>query len=260
MDRELADAIESHGQVKRSLIIRNTDRSVGARLAGEMAVRHGNRGFRGLIDLHFSGAAGQSFGAFCLNGLNLRLEGEANDYVGKGQNGGRLVVVPAQGVHDPSNQVILGNTCLYGATGGELFALGRAGERFGVRNSGARAVIEGAGDHCCEYMTGGVIAVIGPTGRNVAAGMTGGLAFILDEEGQLERRVNHEIVSLHDLSTPEQDALLRPLLEDHLTATASPRAAATLSDWPRWRALFKVLVPPSERQAVGLVERQQVAA
>ncbi|QEY32220.1 glutamate synthase large subunit [Synechococcus sp. RSCCF101] len=259
-DPELMRAMESHGQVQRSLGIVNTDRSVGARLAGELAARHGNRGFRGQIDLTFRGAAGQSFGAFALQGLNLRLEGEANDYVGKGQNGGRLVVVPPAGVQDPCNQVILGNTCLYGATGGELFALGRAGERFGVRNSGARAVIEGAGDHCCEYMTGGLIAVLGATGRNVAAGMTGGLAFILDEDGRLEQRLNREIVSLHPCSTPEQEALLRPLLEAHLTATGSPRAAAILADWPRWRALFRVVVPPSEREAAGLAAREQVAA
>jgi len=238
----------------------NTDRSVGARLAGEIAARHGNTGFQGQLDLTFEGAAGQSFGAFLLQGLAVRLVGEANDYVGKGINGGRITVVPPAGGHDPGSQVILGNTCLYGATGGELFALGRAGERFAVRNSGARTVVEGAGDHCCEYMTGGVVVVLGSTGRNVAAGMTGGVAFLLDEEGGLQARLNPENVSLCDLTTPEQEGLLRPLLQSHLEATGSAKAAAILADWSRWKGRFKVLVPASERVTVGLEQRQAVAA
>ena len=259
-DAEVMAAIEGHGHVARTLAIVNTDRSVGARLSGEIAARHGNKGFGGQLDLTVEGAAGQSFGAFVLQGMNVRLVGEANDYVGKGLNGGRLTVVPPAGVQDPGNQVILGNTCLYGATGGELFALGRAGERFGVRNSGARTVVEGAGDHCCEYMTGGVVVVLGSTGRNVAAGMTGGVAFILDENGGLRERVNLEIVAIADLSTPEQEAMLKPLLEAHLEATGSAKAAAILADWSSWRARFKVLVPPSEQATVGLGERQAVAA
>ncbi|CAK6697398.1 Ferredoxin-dependent glutamate synthase 2 [Cyanobium usitatum str. Tous] len=259
-DAEVMAAIEGHGRVARTLAIVNTDRSVGARLSGEIAARHGNTGFGGQLDLTYEGAAGQSFGAFVLQGMNVRLVGEANDYVGKGLNGGRLTVVPPAGVNDPGNQVILGNTCLYGATGGELFALGRAGERFGVRNSGAKTVVEGAGDHCCEYMTGGVVVVLGSTGRNVAAGMTGGVAFILDESGGLAERVNPEIVAICELTTPEQDALLKPLLEAHLQATGSAKAAEILADWDGWRGRFKLLVPPSEKASVGLAERQAVAA
>jgi glutamate synthase (ferredoxin) len=259
-DPELLAAIEGHGQVARQLAIVNTDRSVGARLAGELAARHGNKGFQGLLDLRFEGAAGQSFGAFLLQGMNVRLVGEANDYVGKGINGGRITVVPPPGGSDPGSQVILGNTCLYGATGGELFALGRAGERFGVRNSGARAVVEGAGDHCCEYMTGGIVVVLGGTGRNVGAGMTGGLAFILDEGGGLEARLNPETVALCELTTPEQEALLKPLLAAHLEATGSGLAARILADWSEWKPRFKVLVPPSEKATAGLAERQAVAA
>jgi len=156
--------------------------------------------------------------------------------------------------------VILGNTCLYGATGGELFSLGRAGERFAVRNSGARTVVEGAGDHCCEYMTGGVVVVLGSTGRNVAAGMTGGVAFLLDEEGDLERRINRETVTIEALSTPEQEALLKPLLEAYLEATGSDRAAQVLTNWPRWKSRFKLLVPPSEKVAMGLAPREVVTA
>ncbi len=259
-DPELMGAIDGHGSVARRLAIVNTDRSVGARLAGEIAARHGNTGFQGQLDLHFEGAAGQSFGAFLLQGMHLRLVGEANDYVGKGINGGRITVVPPAGGSDPGSQVILGNTCLYGATGGELFALGRAGERFGVRNSGARAVVEGAGDHCCEYMTGGIVVVLGSTGRNVGAGMTGGLAFILDEGGGLAARLNPETVALCELTTPEQEALLKPLLTAHLEATGSGQAARILADWSQWKPRFKVLVPPSEKATAGLAERQAVAA
>ncbi|MCP9903599.1 glutamate synthase subunit alpha [Cyanobium sp. BA5m-21] len=259
-DAEVLAAIEGHGRVARTLAIVNTDRSVGARLSGEIAARHGNKGFGGQLDLTYEGAAGQSFGAFVLQGMNVRLVGEANDYVGKGLNGGRLTVVPPAGVNDPGNQVILGNTCLYGATGGELFALGRAGERFGVRNSGAKTVVEGAGDHCCEYMTGGVVVVLGSTGRNVAAGMTGGVAFILDESGGLAERVNPEIVAIAELTTPEQEALIKPLLQAHLDATGSAMAAAILADWSTWKAQFKLLVPPSEKTTVGLAEREAALA
>ena len=261
-DRLLADpavmaAIEGHGVLARTLPIVNTDRSVCARLAGEIAARHGNRGFQGCLDLTFEGAAGQSFGAFLLQGLQVKLVGEANDYVGKGLNCGRLTLVPPAAAQAPGDQVILGNTCLYGATGGELFALGRAGERFAVRNSGARTVVEGAGDHCCEYMTGGVVVVLGSTGRNVAAGMTGGVAFLLDEDGRLRERINPESVALCSLTTAEQEAVLRPLLETHAACTGSVRAAGILADWSSWKGRFRVLVPPSEKAAMGLADVAQ---
>ena len=259
-DAELMAAIENHGQLARTLPIINTDRSVCARLGGEIAARHGNTGFQGQLDLTYEGAAGQSFGAFTVQGMNVRLVGEANDYVGKGINGGRITVVPPAGGNDPGAQVILGNTCLYGATGGELFALGRAGERFAVRNSGVKTVVEGAGDHCCEYMTGGVVVVLGSTGRNVGAGMTGGVTFILDETGGLRDRVNPEIVEICELTTPEQEAMLKPLLEAHLAATGSSKASTILGDWSSWKGRFKVLVPPSEKANVGLAEREAVAA
>ena len=259
-DAELMAAIEGHGQLARTVPIINTDRSVCARLAGEIAARHGNTGFNGQLNLTFEGFAGQSFGAFNVQGMNVRLVGEANDYVGKGLCGGRLTVVPPSSGNDPGSQVILGNTCLYGATGGELFAYGRAGERFGVRNSGARTVVEGAGDHCCEYMTGGVVVVLGSTGRNVAAGMTGGVAFLLDEDDRLTARVNPEIVAICPLTTPEQEALLKPLLEAYVAETGSTKASAILADWNSWKDRFKLLVPPSERGNVGLAEKEAVAA
>ena len=259
-DAELMAAVESHGSLNRTIAIINTDRSVGARLAGEIAQRHGNRGFKGQLNLTFQGAAGQSFGAFIVQGMNVRLEGEANDYAGKGMNSGRISLVPADGCANPGDQVILGNTCLYGATGGELFAHGRAGERFGVRNSGARTVVEGAGDHCCEYMTGGVVVVLGSTGRNVGAGMTGGVTFLLDEGDRVTARVNPEIVAVCSLTTSQQEDTLKELLEAHVAATGSSKASALLADWAAAKGRFKVLIPPSERAAMGLVDQQAVAA
>ena len=259
-DAELMDAVERHRSLRRTVEIINTDRSVCARLAGEIAQRHGNRGFDGQLDLTFRGAAGQSFGAFLVRGMNVRLEGEANDYVGKGMNSGRITLVPADATANPGEQVILGNTCLYGATGGELYAHGRAGERFGVRNSGARAVVEGAGDHCCEYMTGGVVVVLGSTGRNVGAGMTGGVTFLLDDGERVAPRVNLEIVEVCAITTSEQESMLRDLLEAHLAATGSDKARELLADWSSAKGRFKVLVPPSERAAVGLIDKQAVAA
>ena len=259
-DAELMDAVERHRSLRRTVEIINTDRSVCARLAGEIAQRHGNRGFDGQLDLTFRGAAGQSFGAFLVRGMNVRLEGEANDYVGKGMNSGRITLVPADATANPGEQVILGNTCLYGATGGELYAHGRAGERFGVRNSGARAVVEGAGDHCCEYMTGGVVVVLGSTGRNVGAGMTGGVTFLLDDGERVAPRVNLEIVEVCAITTSEQESMVRDLLEAHLAATGSDKARELLADWSSAKGRFKVLVPPSERAAVGLIDKQAVAA
>ena len=258
-DVELMAAVESHGSLSRSVEIINTDRSVCARLAGEIAQRHGNRGFNGQLDLTFRGASGQSFGAFLVQGMNVRLEGEANDYVGKSMNSGRIALVPADATANPGDQVILGNTCLYGATGGELFALGRAGERFGVRNSGAHAVVEGAGDHCCEYMTGGVVVVLGSTGRNVGAGMTGGVTFLLDDGDRVTPRVNPEIVEVCSITTDEQASLLKQLLELHVAATGSEKASSLLADWSAAKAGFKVLIPPSEREAMGLMDRAAVA-
>ncbi len=252
-DKEFIKAINNHSEVDRTISISNTDRSLCARIAGEIAGQHGNTGFQGQLNLTFKGAAGQSFGAFNLKGMNIRLIGEANDYVGKGINGGKITIIPPEISHQSGNQVILGNTCLYGATGGEIFALGRAGERFAVRNSGARAVIEGAGDHCCEYMTGGVIVVLGSTGRNVGAGMTGGIAFLLDENNNARAQVNNEIVEVIELSNEKQENILKPLLESHFAHTSSPKAKEILANWHQSKSLFKVLFPPSEKINIGLM-------
>ena len=251
-DEEVSNALHTQGSIIKEIPITNTDRSVCARISGEIAKKYGNKGFNGNLNLIFKGSAGQSFGAFILKGMNISLIGEANDYVGKGINGGSITIVP-EIINDTSNtQVILGNTCLYGATGGKLFALGIAGERFGVRNSGAHAVIEGAGDHCCEYMTGGVVVVLGKTGRNIGAGMTGGIAFILDKKNELDLRMNKEIVEVHHLTATNQEQFLNDLIFEYHQKTKSPLAQKILADWSSWKKLFKAVVPPSEKSKLGI--------
>jgi len=223
---------DNKGETVVSFPIRNTDRSVGAMLAGDIARAHGNSGFEGTITVRFEGSAGQSFGAFCLPGLSMRLTGEANDYVGKGIHGGELIVVPdGDAGFVAADSSIVGNACLYGATGGDFHANGRAGERFAVRNSGAFAVAEGAGDHCCEYMTGGVVVMLGSVGRNVGAGMTGGIGYFYDNDDSFQGKVNREIVSVQRVTTPEGRAQLRRMIERHFELTGSERADMILSNY-----------------------------
>lgn len=246
-DPEIKAAIRNQSSVTKTHRVVNTDRTIGARLAGAIASQYGNTGFEGQINLNFIGSVGQSFGAFNLPGMSLRLEGEANDYVGKGMHGGEIIIKPpAEATYAPEQNVIVGNTCLYGATGGSLFANGLAGERFAVRNSKGTAVIEGAGDHCCEYMTGGLIVVLGKVGRNVGAGMTGGLAYFLDEEGKFPELVNLEIVKLQKVSSPAGLQQLQKLIEAHAERTGSPKAKKILENWSEYLPKFWQVVPPSE--------------
>ncbi len=230
MVSDMLPAIESASGGEFSYAVGNCDRSIGARLSGEIARRHGNLGMSDSpLTVRLKGSAGQSFGVWNAGGLNLHLEGDANDYVGKGMAGGKLVICPPQGSAFPSNEsAIIGNTCLYGATGGKLFASGRAGERLAVRNSGAHVVVEGAGDHCCEYMTGGLVTVLGKTGHNFGAGMTGGFAYVLDMDRQFVDRYNHELVDIHRIDAES--------MEDHQTHLHSIIAefvAETDSEWGR---------------------------
>jgi glutamate synthase (ferredoxin) len=246
-DPDIQKAIQTHSPVEKTYTIVNTDRTVGARVSGAIAQQHGDSGFQGQLNLNFNGSAGQSFGAFILPGMTLTLTGEANDYVGKGMHGGAIIIkLPSDAGFSGAENVILGNTCLYGATGGRLFANGRAGERFGVRNSKAEAVIEGAGDHCCEYMTGGTVVVLGPAGRNVGAGMTGGLAYFLDEAGNFPTKVNPEIVQIQRILTEAGAEQLRTLLESHVRHTGSLKGKAILADWSTYLPKFWQVVPPSE--------------
>ncbi|MBW8780754.1 MAG: glutamate synthase large subunit [Verrucomicrobia bacterium] len=225
--------------------VTNVNRDVGTHLSGQIAYQRGNRGLPpATIDLTFTGSAGQSFGAFLVNGLRLTLVGEANDYVGKGINGGEIIIRPKQSETFKWNaQSILGNTCLYGATGGTLFAAGRAGERFGVRNSGATAVVEGVGDHGCEYMTGGLVVVLGPTGVNFGAGMSGGLAFVYDAKDEFSGSINPAMIGLERLNAQEEIDSLKKLISVHFKLTASPHAQSLVENWDKAVSKFWKVVP-----------------
>ncbi|CAB4244325.1 Ferredoxin-dependent glutamate synthase 2 [Methylacidimicrobium sp. AP8] len=262
---EAKSAIHSKEPIELRHRVRNVHRSIGAGLSGEIAYHFGDEGLpEGTIRLRLSGTAGQSLGAFLVKGIAIHLEGEANDYVGKGMSGGEIVLVPPAGCHyRPEEAVICGNTVLYGATGGRLFVRGKAGERFAVRNSGALAVVEGIGDHGCEYMTGGVVAVLGPTGKNFGAGMSGGLAYVFDEDGCFEERLNPEMVRLERVTSPEDQKQLQELLDRHLEKTGSSPAERILREWERFRPLFWKVVPlppSSAPTAAPEPERKQVPA
>ncbi|HZC28139.1 MAG TPA: glutamate synthase-related protein, partial [Gaiellaceae bacterium] len=244
--RLLADAVaalDGRGDVELRYEISNRDRTVGARLGAEAARRFGPRSMPASIRARFDGAAGQSFGAFLSDGIELELTGEANDYVGKGMGGGVISVCPPPG--DAGDPVLVGNTVLYGATGGELYCAGRAGERFAVRNSGATAVVEGTGDHTCEYMTGGTVVVLGDVGANVAAGMSGGELYVLDDHGVLPLRLNAELV------VAEREAAPRELIAEHFRRTASARAADVLRRWNDAAARFWCIRPRPATQPDG---------
>jgi glutamate synthase (NADPH/NADH) large chain len=251
------------------LPIRNVNRTVGTMLSGEVARRYGHDGLSDdTIHIQLNGTAGQSFGAFLARGVTLDLVGEGNDYVGKGLSGGRIIVRPTNDFRGRADQnIIVGNTVLYGAIEGEAFFSGVAGERFAVRNSGATAVVEGTGDHGCEYMTGGTVVVLGETGRNFAAGMSGGIAYVWNADGQFQARCNTAMVGLDRvLSTSEQlkgvepaiwhrgecdEIILKDLLERHFKFTGSEKARAILDDWERSRALFVKVFPHEYRRALG---------
>jgi glutamate synthase domain-containing protein 2/glutamate synthase domain-containing protein 1/glutamate synthase domain-containing protein 3 len=261
LDNELIErcrpALDNREPVRFSRAIFNTRRTVGGMLSGEIARRYGNEGLPdGTIRIDFKGVAGQSFGAWLAKGLTLTLEGTTNDYVGKGLSGGRLAVYPSPlAAYEPKESIVVGNVALYGATGGEAYFRGFAGERFAVRNSGAETVVEGVGAHACEYMTGGVVAVLGPTGPNFAAGMSGGVAFVLDEEERFERLCNKDMVSLETVESDEDVALLRGMVERHLEWTGSDLAQRILENFEETVCSF-VKVMPNDLKRV-LKQRQE---
>jgi glutamate synthase domain-containing protein 3 len=259
-DRVFDDAFESIWDgtlLSLKYDIRNTERTVGARLGGAIGLEFGDRVPDGSVSVRFSGQAGQSFGAFLSDGVEFVLTGEANDYVGKGIAGGRIVIRPPD--DDAGDPVLLGNTVLYGATGGELFVAGRAGERFAVRNSGAIAVVEGAGEHACEYMTGGVVVILGSTGFNLGAGMTGGECYVLDETAQILSRVNGQLV---EARRPDSIQLsrLRELIERHVLLTGSTRGQALLDGWEARSSEFWRIAPHGELARVEAVHEGSVGA
>ena len=292
LDRKLIElcrgAIEKKKPIKLDLPIRNTDRTTGAMLSGEIAKRYAHTGLPDdTIWISFKGSAGQSFGAWLARGVTLDLEGEGNDYVGKGLSGGRIIVCPPkESAIIPEESIIVGNTVLYGAIAGECYFRGIGGERFAVRNSGAVAVIEGTGDHGCEYMTGGVVVVIGPTGRNFAAGMSGGIAYVLDEAGDFEQRCNMAMVDLEPVPSENQvmerrehqrgdlashglvdfgdmtgfdEERLHQLIENHLHYTGSERARAILDDWQAYLPKFVKIMPVEYRRALEQMAKAQLA-
>jgi glutamate synthase (ferredoxin) len=244
--QELLPCLDGGHPFSGTYTVKNHHLAIGARVAGTIARRFGAGGLpRGRVRIRCLGSAGQSFGAFAINGMRLDLEGEANDYVGKGLSGGEISIRPFRTAAYAANtheNVILGNTALYGATSGVLFAAGQAGSRFAVRNSGATAVIEGAGNHCCEYMTGGTVVVLGATGRNFGAGMTHGVAYVLDESGSFPARCNHESVSLGDPDSTESAALFQ-LVSEHLARTGSVRARTIVEQWNDYLPLIRKVVP-----------------
>ncbi len=239
------DALERRTPVSLQLPIRNVHRTVGTMLGYEVTRRYGAEGLPdNTITLRFTGSAGQSFGAFVPRGITLELEGDSNDYIGKGLSGGRIIVYPPrQATFVPEDNIVVGNVALYGATSGEAFIRGVAGERFAVRNSGALAVVEGVGDHGCEYMTGGRVVVLGKTGRNFAAGMSGGIAYVLDVSGRFSRRCNQAMVDLTPLDTNEDIELVRTLIQQHIRSTGSDHAARVLDAWSDMAALFVKVMP-----------------
>jgi glutamate synthase (NADPH/NADH) large chain len=284
LDRKLIaaakDSIETGAPVTIDIAINNTDRTTGAMLSGAIARRHGHAGLADeTIHIKANGTAGQSFGAWLAAGITLELEGQANDYVGKGLSGGRIIVYPpAQARITPEKSIIIGNTALYGAIAGECYFRGVAGERFAVRNSGAIAVVEGAGDHGCEYMTGGIVVVIGETGRNFAAGMSGGIAYVLDEDGSFAKRCNLAMVELQPVAEEEEmmqksyhqggdldshgrvDVMgdmtrfdaerLHQLISNHARYTGSERARHILEQWDEYKPKFRKVMPVEYRRAI----------
>jgi len=258
-------AIEAQLGGTFSYTVRNTDRSIGARLSGEIAERHGNLGMEdNPITLQLTGTAGQSFGVWNAGGLNMNLSGDANDYVGKGMAGGKLIIHPPKGSSFKSNETtIIGNTCLYGATGGTLYAAGLAGERFAVRNSGASAVVEGIGDHGCEYMTGGLITVLGPTGVNFGAGMTGGFAYVLDEDKSFMDNHNHELIDIHRISTETMEAYanhLHDTIQDYVNETGSRWGQHILDNYSDMVRKFWLVKPKAASIVTLMDDLQSVAA
>ena len=254
LDRRLIQhaqpALEEGNVISGTFPIQNTDRALGAMLSNEISKKYKGKGLPdATIKYRFRGAAGQSFGAFGAPGLEFTLEGEANDYFGKGLSGARLIVVPdREAKFEASENIIIGNVAFYGATGGEAYIKGMAGERFCVRNSGVKTVVEGIGDHGCEYMTGGLVVVIGETGKNFAAGMSGGMAYVYNPEGKFEQRVNPEMVDLDPMEETDYE-LLQKMIRNHFSYTSSKTALQILEDWEDKKSHF-VKVMPRDYKAV----------
>ena len=255
-----AEAVENQKEISLEYTIANTDRACGAMLSGVIAAKYGEKGLpEHTLNVKFKGSAGQSFGAFLVPGVNFKLEGEANDYLGKGLSGGRIAVLPpVRSNFEAEKNTIAGNTLLYGATSGEVYINGRAGERFAVRNSGAIAVVEGVGDHCCEYMTGGRVVVLGQTGRNFAAGMSGGVAYVWNRDGNFDYFCNMEMVELSLIEEASYRKELHELIRQHYLYTGSKLARTMLDDWPRYADQFIQVVPIEYKKVLQEEQMQKL--
>ena len=255
-----AEAVENQKEISLEYTIANTDRACGAMLSGVIAAKYGEKGLpEHTLNVKFKGSAGQSFGAFLVPGVNFKLEGEANDYLGKGLSGGRIAVLPpVRSNFEAEKNTIAGNTLLYGATSGEVYINGRAGERFAVRNSGATAVVEGVGDHCCEYMTGGRVVVLGQTGRNFAAGMSGGVAYVWNRDGNFDYFCNMEMVELSLIDEASYRKELHELIRQHYLYTGSKLARTMLDDWPRYADQFIQVVPIEYKKVLQEEQMQKL--
>ena len=253
-------ALEKKEKVTLDLPIRNVNRTTGTMLSSRVAKQYGLEGLpEDTITIKFSGSAGQSFGAFLSRGITLILEGESNDYLGKGLSGGKIIVFPPkQALYAPEETILIGNTSLYGGTQGEAYCYGMAGERFAVRNSGVRAVVEGTGDHGCEYMTGGVVVVLGRTGRNFAAGMSGGVAFVLNESDEFQSRCNFGMVELEKVKTADDKKTLHEMITSHFMHTGSRNAKRILDSWESMLPKFEKVMPVDYKRV--LEERKKKAA
>ena len=244
--KEIKPSIKANKSKSFNYKIMNTDRSVGASASGYIADNFGEAGIEKPITLNFKGSAGQSFGCWNANGLNIVLDGDANDYVGKGMNGGKIVIKNTSHFAQSNETTLVGNTCLYGATGGEIYVAGSAGERFAVRNSGAYATIEGAGDHCCEYMTGGQVTVLGPVGANFGAGMTGGFAYVLDEDRTFFDKCNRGLVNIDRIINEDMESHrknLKEIILKHYQETSSSRSKEIYDDFDKFEQLFWLVSP-----------------
>jgi glutamate synthase (ferredoxin) len=250
-------AIERGEKVVAEMPIHNVNRVVGTIVGCDVTKKWGAKGLpEDTIRLKFNGSAGQSFGAFMPKGMTLSIEGDANDYVGKGLSGGKIIIYPpANSSFVPSENIIIGNVALYGATSGEAYFRGMAGERFAVRNSGVNAVVEAVGDHGCEYMTGGRVVILGPAGRNFAAGMSGGIAYVLDERGDFPTRINPQMVGVEKLEAPAEIAAVRAMIENHLTYTKSSRAKQILDAWDQMVPRFVKVIPKDYKRVLACIDR-----
>jgi glutamate synthase (NADPH/NADH) large chain len=254
-------ALEYGKPVQATMPIVNTNRVVGTILGSEISRKYGAAGLPDdTIDLYFTGSAGQSFGAFIPKGITLHLEGDANDYVGKGLSGGKVIVTtPRAATFAPEENIIIGNVAFYGATAGSAFINGVAGERFCVRNSGIHAVVEGVGDHGCEYMTGGRVVVLGKSGRNFAAGMSGGIAYVLDDEGDFSTRCNKQTVSLEQFENLAESEEIRQLIRRHFELTGSRRAQYVLKHWTVLSPKFVRVIPNDYKRMIAAIDRAEAS-